>query len=246
MESRYGQPELNKKLDDTAMSESGNTAQKMETCLNLGCGDTAPANWHNYDSSFHAQLIKWPAVYRLAKRFGLVSGAVWPTNVRFLSLSKRLPWPNGSVDCVYASHVFEHLDIKTRDKFLREALRVLRPGGVLRLVVPDLLYHARKYANTASDTSSRAEEFLYVMNLSLPEREGLVKRIYNLMMGYPSVHKHMYDAATLSRMVAQYGFIDGQFFDYGVSPIIGSIKSVEGRGEGYEGSIYLEALKPCE
>jgi predicted SAM-dependent methyltransferase len=44
-----------------------------------------------------------------------------------------------SVDEIYASHVYEHLGYKEDlPMALREVMRVLKPGGVLRASVPDL------------------------------------------------------------------------------------------------------------
>ena len=43
-----------------------------------------------------------------------------------------------SVDLIYASHVLEHFSHLRTSTILREWIRVLKPGGVLRLAVPDL------------------------------------------------------------------------------------------------------------
>ncbi|MCC6428786.1 MAG: methyltransferase domain-containing protein [Phycisphaerales bacterium] len=48
-------------------------------------------------------------------------------------------FPDASVTEIYASHVYEHLNYHTElRKALKEAHRVLKPGGILRLGVPDL------------------------------------------------------------------------------------------------------------
>lgn len=54
-------------------------------------------------------------------------------------LSRR-PWPfdTGSVEALLASHVLEHFDKHEGRLFLRECWRILRPGGVLALAVPDM------------------------------------------------------------------------------------------------------------
>lgn len=48
------------------------------------------------------------------------------------------PWRSGSVDRIYAGHIIEHFDRDVGAGFLREAWRVLRPGGVIDLATPDM------------------------------------------------------------------------------------------------------------
>jgi len=212
--------------------------------VNLGCGDTAPGGWVNCDSSWHAQLSKLTFVHQAIKKMGLVTEARWPGNVRYLSLGKRFPWKEGSVDVVYASHVFEHLDQRVADNFIRECMRVLKRGGVLRIVVPDLLYHAKKYVNSTIDGVSGAEEFLAITNLRLPVARGLLHNAYNLMLGHPSLHKQMYDWTTLRQTIESYGFMNVRQLSHGISESIENILDVEGHGTGYDGSLYLEASRP--
>jgi predicted SAM-dependent methyltransferase len=52
-------------------------------------------------------------------------------------LRRRLPFPTQSVDVILAEHVFEHLYLDDLPALMRECHRVLRPGGVLRVVCPD-------------------------------------------------------------------------------------------------------------
>jgi SAM-dependent methyltransferase len=56
-----------------------------------------------------------------------------------------LPFPAGHFDAVYHAHLLEHLPRASALPFVRECGRVLRPGGVLRVVVPDLEQIARLY-----------------------------------------------------------------------------------------------------
>lgn len=211
--------------------------------LNLGCGDTTPEGWVNCDSSWHAQASKIPGLHRLLEVTGVASAARWPRNIRYLSLGKQFPWASSSVDCVYASHVFEHLSARVAENFMNETHRVLRPGGVLRIVVPDLLYHARKYVFSWADTHSGAEEFLSVMHLRLPADRSVIRGIYHLAMGYPNLHKNMYDEVTLREIFIRHGFSDIRTAQYGVSHNIRKIRDVEAKTGGYEGSLYMEARK---
>ena len=59
-------------------------------------------------------------------------------------LSSPLPLPieDSSFDCIYTSHTLEHLTLSQVTHVLNQAHRVLKPGGVLRIIVPDFsLYH---------------------------------------------------------------------------------------------------------
>lgn len=50
------------------------------------------------------------------------------------------PWPfdDNSVDKILASHILEHMTREDGVKFLSECFRVLSPGGVLHIAVPDM------------------------------------------------------------------------------------------------------------
>lgn len=54
-----------------------------------------------------------------------------------------IPWPDESVDGIYAFHFFEHLPGTSVIRLLREVERVLRPGGILTAVVP---YYRSQFA----------------------------------------------------------------------------------------------------
>ena len=89
--------------------------------LNLGCGATFHPEWINLDAAPAA-----PAV-------------------RAHDLAEPLPFPAGHFQAVYASHVLEHFAPEDGLRLLRECLRVLAPGGIVRIVVPDLETIARTY-----------------------------------------------------------------------------------------------------
>lgn len=65
--------------------------------------------------------------------------------VRKANLLGRLPVADGAAALVYSSHFLEHVPRDLVPGFLRECWRVLRPGGVVRLVLPDLENLAREY-----------------------------------------------------------------------------------------------------
>ena len=89
--------------------------------LNFGCGSRTAPGWINID--FYAAT---PDVQRV-------------------NLLKRFPFPDGYFDAVYSSHVLEHFSPGDGGHLISEAFRVLKPGGILRTVVPDLEAACREY-----------------------------------------------------------------------------------------------------
>ncbi len=89
--------------------------------LNLGCGKRFSKSWINID--FNSEF---PEVI----------------SCNFL---QPLPFPNNSIDAIYSSHALEHFSQQTGENLLRECFRVLKPHGILRIVVPDLEQTCREY-----------------------------------------------------------------------------------------------------
>ena len=56
----------------------------------------------------------------------------------YLDARKPFPFPDASFDLVSSEHMIEHLSYPEGLHCLRECLRVLRPGGVVRLATPSL------------------------------------------------------------------------------------------------------------
>jgi len=75
-----------------------------------------------------------------------------------IDLLAALPFETRSVDAVYAYHVLEHLDLHEARRFLAECLRVLAPGGWLRVSTPDFVGHLRAYLECLADARRRPED----------------------------------------------------------------------------------------
>lgn len=89
--------------------------------LNLGCGTKYHSDWVNVN---------------------LVSTG---NGVIACNLLQGVPFKNGEFDVVYHAHILEHFTKKDAAAFLRECHRVLKPGGIIRIVVPDLEMIANNY-----------------------------------------------------------------------------------------------------
>ena len=71
--------------------------------------------------------------------------------VNAINILNGLPYDNNSFDVVYSSHFLEHLTKKQADFVLSEIIRILKPGGIVRIIVPDLQNICREYLNILSD-----------------------------------------------------------------------------------------------
>ena len=180
--------------------------------LNVGSGPSAPPGWTSLDGSWQSRLAgrTWPTrIGRLA--LGIDIGH-WPRGVRHQDIRRGLGYPDGSVAVVYASHVLEHLHRSDSVRFLRRVRAVLKPGGVCRVVVPDLfaivgwyLAHRQEPAEQRKESSSD----LLMNMLMLRSRDphaghrlvGLVRRSADL-----HEHKWMYDEAGLRALFEEAGF----------------------------------------
>lgn len=70
------------------------------------------------------------------------------------NLGYGIPLPDEAFDVVYHSHLLEHFTKPAAAAFLKECFRVLRPGGVIRVAVPDLEAIARNYLLALEKTKS--------------------------------------------------------------------------------------------
>jgi SAM-dependent methyltransferase len=86
--------------------------------------------------------------------------AASPPHVAHFDLRKPLPFPDGTFDAIYSSHVLEHFSPDRGATLVREMVRCLVPGGICRVVVPNLEAACREYLAqldaTASDAAERA------------------------------------------------------------------------------------------
>jgi predicted SAM-dependent methyltransferase len=102
---------------------------------------------------------------------------------------------DNTVELIYASHVLEHFGRHEIDQVLCEWFRVLRPGGILRLAVPDFAAVASRYQQTGE----------------LPELVGLVSGGQRNQYDF---HKMVFDEKLLRELLMQAGFTSVNRYDW--------------------------------
>jgi SAM-dependent methyltransferase len=137
-----------------------------------------------------------------------------------INLDWGLPLPTGSARYVFVAHLLEHLFHPAQSsRLLAEIRRVLAPGGVVRIVVPDIEKYLRAYAN--GDEAFFAERRRHRgLPVELTSLETLLP--YAGAGATPDAlfeqHKFGYDFATLARALEHAGFVDVRRCGYQQSP----------------------------
>ncbi|MBD2087803.1 MULTISPECIES: methyltransferase domain-containing protein [unclassified Coleofasciculus] len=113
--------------------------------LNLGSFDRIFSGWINTDITPHIWVSKIPFLPDLMYKVGKLDRERYDEHQKgifrqltYLDLTKKFPWSDNSVDAAYTSHVLEHLYLEGALNCISEVYRVLKPGGIFRVAVPDL------------------------------------------------------------------------------------------------------------
>ncbi|MBI4388561.1 MAG: methyltransferase domain-containing protein [Nitrospinae bacterium] len=189
--------------------------------LNLGCGKNLLPGWLNCDSL-------------------PVPGAV------YLDGSRPLPFPANAFDYIFAEHMIEHLPLPSIASLLTDCRRVLKPGGTIRLVTPNLDAFIDMAQRPDSEESRRyAEWFRKRLPDNLPA--GPVRAMNAIFREHG--HQFVMNESYLSRLLSNAGFADARKCQVGESAIP-ALRGIERHG-GVIGeeinrieSLVMEADKP--
>jgi predicted SAM-dependent methyltransferase len=114
----------------------------------------------------------------------------------------RLPMiDDGSCELVYASHSLEYFDRQEADGVLSEWKRVLQPGGILRLAVPDF--------DALLEVYRRSGELRFLLGPLYGRME--IDAPSGKQMLY---HKTVYNFAHLKALLEQHGFVNIRRYDW--------------------------------
>ncbi|MET8701174.1 methyltransferase domain-containing protein [Kitasatospora sp. NPDC004723] len=133
-----------------------------------------------------------------------VDGDRWFTQ---LDIAEPLPFADESVDWVYAEHLIEHVTMPVAVGWLREARRVLRPGGVLRITTPDLARYLVGYA-TGDGFLTKHRRRLTTMGFGPPMPQRPAFLVNQIFRHYG--HQWIYDLDELRHVLTLAGFEPGR------------------------------------
>jgi methyltransferase family protein len=173
--------------------------------VQYGCGLCTGRNWLNYDCSPTLRLQRVPLLGPVLLR---ATGAVrFPPEARYGDICRTRLAPPRSCAGIYASHVLEHLSLQDFAAALRHTFEMLQPGGVFRLIVPDLKARAQRYiASLESGADDANAVFMRSSHLGMETRPrgivGMLRHHGN------SAHLWMWDEPSLVRALSSAGFVD--------------------------------------
>jgi predicted SAM-dependent methyltransferase len=142
-----------------------------------------------------------------------------------LDLRYPLPIPENSYGGVFSEHTLEHLEPCEAIDLLREVFRILKPGGVARIIVPSL----DKYLPWLNSEESLRAETPF---------EGNVHAIWHLTQHYS--HKSVWDTKTLNSVLLQIGFRYCSVVNFNEGHTV--MKVFDSKNRAWE-SLYIEATK---
>ncbi len=168
--------------------------------VNLGSALACADGWIHVDNSpnvlfAHAPTMILRRVHRFSPYRTVLEYDDYAESLRrytFVHHSLRygIPFETDSVDYVYSGHFLEHLDRDEGAALLRETYRVLKPGGIARLSVPDLERVIDEYLDGRREESLRA--------------------LFGGAPGTRHQHRWMYDVELLQKALQRAGFADVQ------------------------------------
>lgn len=209
---------------------------RSDIYVNYGCGLCAPSGWLNFDASPTLRLQRIPILGAILARS---TSPVFPNAVKYGDIVRGLPVPASSCAGVYASHVLEHLSLDDFRTSLRNTLKILRPSGIFRLVMPDLEYLVNQYTQSTSDLA--AIELIRGTLLGKTSRPRHLRQRLRSVLGNAE-HLWLWDFKATASELGDAGFVDIRRCAYNDSSDM-RFREVEDAGR-FDNALAIECRKP--
>lgn len=203
--------------------------------VQYGCGWSAPDTWRNFDASPTLRFERIPVLGNLYTK----NATRFPSNVEYGDIVKGLPIPTNTCNAIFASHVLEHLALNDFSVALNHTFDLLKPGGVFRVIVPDLRAIAQSYLQSSNPLA--AHEFMRDSSLGSEIRPRGVAGLLKNWLGNSS-HLWMWDFNSMQSALNDAEFVSVRRCEFGDSadPMF---MAVEDR-ERFINAVAIEARKP--
>lgn len=146
--------------------------------LHLGCGTVYKEGWVNVDNNSDNNISKLDLNW---------------------DMRKPLPFPDNSVCFIFNEHFLEHLTVEEGQIALKDFMRVLKKGGIMRIAMPDLKDTIANYLNenyfTENETSLKKYGLTFIKTSA--ELINIGFRAWG--------HKWLYDWEELERRLREAG-----------------------------------------
>jgi predicted SAM-dependent methyltransferase len=192
--------------------QAGKASVRGKNLLNIGCGVRIHPAFVNIDYNWLPGIdLCWDA-------------------------GRTLPFADSSIAGVFSEHCLEHLSFDAAKGFISEVYRILHPGGVVRIIVPDAELFLRAYCAHSADQSVR---FPPPYHQRLQESNATPISLVNSVFR-DFGHLYAYDYEELRNLLAMFpfssicrsGFMDSQH----------ACLLIDTPARRHE-SLYVEALK---
>ncbi|QBQ53516.1 class I SAM-dependent methyltransferase [Nitrosococcus wardiae] len=143
--------------------------------INFGCGQEKLEGWINVDldASYRPEVVA--------------------------DLSANMPFQTACAGLMYSEDFIVQLDLDSAYLFLRECHRVLKPGGIIRLLTPDLEKLTRAYLYEPEWLVATWKQFV-----GIPLKTQSACEVFNL--GIRLAGQFHYDRKTLTGILNECGF----------------------------------------
>lgn len=145
----------------------------------------------------------------------------------YWDLNKNLPFVDNQFNVVYSSHVLEHFSFKELQRLLGELYRVIKPGGIMSVCVPDGKIYIDIYNNKVD-----AQKFVEYQPAFISQQP---MDVLNYLFYMNGEHKHMFDQESLIYHLSCAGFINCKPREF--DPKLDSLAR-------HHTSLYVECRKP--
>lgn len=191
---------------------------RKEMLINIGAGEDGKDGWINVDA-----------------RNSKGVNCLWDCR-------RSLPFDEHSAKFIFTEHFIEHIDYYQDAPLLfKDIYRVLKPGGILRIIVPDGQKYLEAYNEHGWETLSKMRPLLEG-NVDFWSKEVIHTKmeLINKIFRQNYEHRFAYDFETLKHCLANAGFknIIKQDFNKSLNPEL----SIDMPIRASE-SLYVEAIK---